>query len=50
MYLYKGNDQDRDPDRAGSSIIAIVSILLQIMGGSNQIDYLESLLGSLWPD
>jgi hypothetical protein len=50
MYLYKGNDQDRDPGGAGSGIITIVSILLQIMGRSNQIDYLESLLGSFWPD
>ena len=28
IYLYKGNNQNRDLDRTGSSIITIVSILL----------------------
>jgi hypothetical protein len=50
MHSCKGNDQDGDPGGAGSGIIATVSVLLQTMDGSNQIDHLESLLGSLWPD
>jgi hypothetical protein len=31
-------------------MVAAVSALLRSMGGSEQYDHLESLLGSLWPD
>jgi hypothetical protein len=46
----QNSDQNGDSGGASSSIVAAVSALLRSIGGSDQNDYLESLLGSLWPD
>ena len=46
----QNGDQNSDPGGASGSMVAAVSALLRSMGGSEQNDHLESLLGSLWPD
>ena len=34
----------------GSSVIVLIGALLETMGGSSNVDHLEALLSSVWPD